>query len=623
MPVEVNVREIRRRLLAEGVELAGADGRSSAASAGLSGLFQEVVAGFFSPGSPLYVTAVLEDVPVGAAAWRTALVDAVYRGVVGPMLESQRATLTQLPEQVASFWDATVRLCDWLVGLLLAVHRRHGSLDAARDLVDCERQLRTELREPSWADSVVLTGPADIVLRGDHATDWCVVMLRTDGTASEAGVALAALYNLLLTRPETANGEPRIVSFTPEIDEQRVAAADLQAAEATLKRALGRIAGLDAPAAGRPVAAPPARRWSRLTPEHMKMQQDLLRVLADYGLDTTIEGPPLLGPTFIRFLVRPASGAKVAHFKGLIDEIALGMSLRSPPMIERFGGQIAIDVERPDRHAVAFDELRPLLPATDPLLGNSRLLVGVDLEGRPVFIDLARPEHCHLLVVGTAGSGKSIWLRAAIASLVETNTPATLQLVLIDPKRTAFTAWRDSEYLREPLVFPDEASAVAVLHGLIGEMEARYKRMAEADVDDLAELVRREGRATPRIVCVCDEYADLIEHADDRRQVEMAIARLGAKARAAGIHLILATQTPRREIVSGTIKANLPTCVGLRVSSGAEARIIETPGADLLLGHGDLILKSIGEPQRLQGVLLPAAGGRELAGAVASACEGG
>ena len=607
MPVEVNVRAIRQRLLAEGVELAGADGES-AASAGLCSLFQDLVAGFFSPGSPLYVTAVLEDVPVGAAAWRAALVDAAYRGVVGPMLEQQRATLTQLPEQVASFWDAVVRLCDWLSGLLLAVHRTHGSLDATRDLVDVERQLRTELREPSWADSVILAGPADVVLRGDPATDWCVVMLRTNGTASQAGVGLAALYNLLLAAPPAAACEPRVVSFTPEPTEERLKPADLEAVQARLTKAIGRVAGVE-PAAGCPPAVvPPARKWSRLTPEHLKMQQTLLHVLADYGLDTTIEGPPLLGPTFIRFLVRPASGAKVAHFTGLIDEIALGMSLRSPPMIERFGGQIAIDVERPDRHAIAFDELRPLLPATDPLLGNARLLVGVDLEGRPVFIVLGKPEHCHVLVVGTAGSGKSIWLRAAVASLVETNTPATLQLVLIDPKRNAFTAWRDSEYLREPIIFPDEVSPVAVLLGLIEEMETRFKRMAEADVDDLAGLVRHECRTTPRIVCVCDEYADLVEHGEDRKQVEMAIARLGAKARAAGIHLILATQTPRREIVSGTIKANLPTCVGLRVSSGAEARIIETPGADLLLGHGDLILRSIGEPQRLQGVLLRAAG---------------
>lgn len=156
-------------------------------------------------------------------------------------------------------------------------------------------------------------------------------------------------------------------------------------------------------------------------------------------------------------------------------------------------------------------------------------------------------------------------------------------------------------------MFPDEVSPVGVLDGLIGEMEDRYRRMGATGVDDLRGLARQEAHSIPRIVCVCDEYADLVEHADERKEIEAAIARLGAKARAAGIHLIIATQTPRRAIISGTIKANLPTCVSLRVSSAAEARIIETPGAELLLGHGDLILRSIGEPLRLQGALLPGA----------------
>jgi DNA segregation ATPase FtsK/SpoIIIE-like protein len=214
-----------------------------------------------------------------------------------------------------------------------------------------------------------------------------------------------------------------------------------------------------------------------------------------------------------------------------------------------------------------------------------------------------------MLVVGTAGSGKSIWMRAAIASLVETNTPQTLQLVLIDPKRTAFTAWQGSPFLREPIIFPDEVSPVGVLAELIDEMESRYARMAELHVDDLAGLARKENRSYPRIVCACDEYADLVVTSDERREIEERIARLGAKARAAGIHLILATQTPRREIIGGAIKANLPTCVSLRVSSGSEARVIEMPGAELLLGAGDLLLRSIGEPRRLQAALLSPGGG--------------
>jgi DNA segregation ATPase FtsK/SpoIIIE, S-DNA-T family len=611
MAVELNVRDIRHRLLGGGLGFSGDEGRDTAVSE-LGNLFHNLVAEFFTRDSALYLMRILEDVESSAESWRQSLVDAVYREFVGPTLERNRAALAQFSREVELFWDAVINLCDWLAGILFVLRQQRGSLDASRDLVDCQRMLRVELREPSWDDTVVLAGPADSVVRTPESLDWCVVVLKTAGLPADADLRMAALYNLLLSASDIASETTRVVSFTPTVKERVVSETDLAATRERLKAAIGRIAGVDK------TAAEPATRgacpWSRITPEHLRMQQDLLRVLANYGLDATIDGPPLLGPTFIRFMVRPACGAKVAHFTGLTDEIALGMNLKTLPMIERLGGQIAVDIERPDRHAVEFEALRPLLPITDPLQGNSRLLVGVDMAGNPVFIDLAKPEHCHVLVVGTAGSGKSIWLRAAIASLVETNTPATLQLVLIDPKRNAFTAWRESEHLREPIVFPDEVPAVDVFHGLIEEMEDRYRRMAEAYVDDLRGLIRKENRTIPRIVCVCDEYADLVSHSDDRKEIEACVARLGAKSRAAGIHLILATQTPRREIIGGTIKANLPTCIGLRVSSGTEARVIETPGAELLLGNGDLLLRSIGEPRRLQGVLVEAGSERpELA----------
>ena len=502
---------------------------------------------------------------------------------------------------MASFWLAVENLCEWLAGVLLAVHRRHGSLRAAKDLVECERLLEIELREPGWADSVVMQGPPDAVLRIPDAAYWCVVVLKTGGPTSQADLNQAALYKLLLSRQAARSGDLRLVAFTPDREERDLSADELEAATTRLKNALGRMAGVDRT---EPSPPPPVLGWKQLTDQHRAMQADLMRVLRDHGVAATIDAPPLLGPTVIRFLVKPSVGTKVSTFTGLVDEIAMGMNLRSVPIIERVGGRIAIDVERPDRHAVRFDDLRALLPKADPLLGNSRMLVGVDFEGTPVFIDLAKPEHCHVLVVGTAGSGKSIWLRAAIASLVETNTPDTLHLVLIDPKRNAFTAWRNSPFLREPIVFPDDVPATDVLSGLIDEMERRYKRMAELEVDDLRGLIQMERHPVPRIVCACDEYADLVVYSDQRKEIEASIARLGAKARAAGIHLVLATQTPRRDILGGTIKANLPTCVGLRVSSAAEARVIETPGADLLLGNGDLLLRSIGEPVRLQGPLL-------------------
>lgn len=603
MAIELSVRELHKRLLTESLaETPIADRAATVAE--LSGIFHDTIRALFSKTSLILVTRVLDDIPADAQAWKKALIDAVYREVVGPMLERDRAVLAQSPQEVAIFWDSEVKLCEWLAILLLGIYSRHGSLDPARDLVDCERLLRIELQEPGWDQSVILQGRADAVIRMPETPDWCVVMLKAAGASKDADSTLAALYTMLLPGAELALGDAKVVTFTPEAEERKISAAELQANRERIKAVIGKFAGMKAP----PPPGTPSRRWSQITPQHMAMQQDLLRVLGNYGLAATLEGPPLLGPTFIRFLVRPAEGAKVAHFTNLTDELALGMSLRHPPTIERSGGLIAVDVERPDRHAVEFAELRSLLPPTDPLLGNSQVLVGVDLAGHPVYIDLAKPEHCHVLVVGTAGSGKSIWLRAAVASLIETNTPATLQLVLIDPKRNAFTAWRESPYLREPIVCPDESSPLAVLDNLVEEMEDRYRLMAEAEVDDLRGLIRQQNRTIPRIVCVCDEYADLVSHSTDRHEIDTLIARLGAKSRAAGIHLILATQTPRRDIISGTIKANLPTCIGLRVSSSAEARIIETPGAELLLGHGDLILRAIGEPRRLQGVLIPAGG---------------
>lgn len=610
MPIELSIAEIRRRILADpdaAVNLAGA----SIVEAELAGLFHEIMSLCFTAGSPLFVNDVLAEVEPDPAAWKAALGDAAYKNVFGPRLERERAVWNTFPQEVATCWRAVENLCEWLADVLLGVWRKHGSLDAARDLVDCERMLEVELREPGWADSVVLHGPADALLRIPETHTWCVVVLQTGQSAAAADLAQAALYRLLLT---SVRGEPRdlrVMAFADSIHEQTVSVAEIERAERRLKAAIGRMAGLDAPA-----PRPPNPDWKQVSAVHRTMQDSLLRVLKNYGLKATIDEPPRLGPTFIRFLVTPATGAKVSRFTRLVQEIALGMNLHNLPLIERLGDRIAIDIERPDRRAVRFEELLALLPEPDSLLGNSRILVGVDMDGRPVFVDLAKPEHCHILVVGTAGSGKSIWMRAAIASLVETNTPDTLRLVLIDPKHNAFTAWRASPFLRSPIVFPDEMSPVEVLAGLLEEMEARYRRMAEAEVDDLGGLARHDRHPTPRIVCACDEYADLVATSDERREIEAAIARLGAKARAAGIHLVLATQTPRREIIGGTIKANLPTCVGLRVSSETEAKIIETPGAELLLGNGDLLLRSIGEPRRLQGAYLAA--GRETPELVAA-----
>jgi DNA segregation ATPase FtsK/SpoIIIE-like protein len=181
--------------------------------------------------------------------------------------------------------------------------------------------------------------------------------------------------------------------------------------------------------------------------------------------------------------------------------------------------------------------------------------------------------------------------------------------VLIDPKRTAFGMLAKSPFLWDQagLVLPPDDDPIAALQLLVDEMERRYKVLHAHGAKDLGDLRRQGQSPPPRIVCVCDEFMDLLLASDQRREVERQVARLGAKARAAGIHLILATQQPRREVLSALIQSNLPARVALQAATPVEARLMQCRGAERLLGKGDLLFRSLGEPQRLQAPLVAAA----------------
>jgi DNA segregation ATPase FtsK/SpoIIIE-like protein len=226
----------------------------------------------------------------------------------------------------------------------------------------------------------------------------------------------------------------------------------------------------------------------------------------------------------------------------------------------------------------------------------------VDIAGRLHMADFREPENAHLLVAGTTGSGKTEWMRSAVAGLLATSTPETLRLVLIDPKRNAFQMLQNSPFLYRPLVYPEDESVTAVLGILVEEMEARYRKMSESGSDCLIDHIRRRGVPVARIFCICDEFANLLQgDRESRRALEEQVHRLGQKARAAGIHLILATQQPSREIIRGPLASNIPARVGLKMTSAIESRmLLGTGGAETLLGRGDLLFKCIGDPIRLQ-----------------------
>jgi DNA segregation ATPase FtsK/SpoIIIE-like protein len=280
------------------------------------------------------------------------------------------------------------------------------------------------------------------------------------------------------------------------------------------------------------------------------------------------------------------------------------LALKTLPYIHNPGGRMVVDVERADREIVPYSSVSGQLPTPHQIMGSSKLPVGVDLDGKLQFADLAESDNCHMLIAGISGSGKTEWLRMALAGLLMSNTPNTLRLILIDPKRSSFTELNGSPYVwgGGKVIYPDQVSPLATFTDLADEMDKRYRLFQQHGRENLREY-HLSGKQLPRIVCVCEEYSELLSFG--RKEIETRIARLGQKARGAGIHLLLTVQQPSRDIVKGTLQANIPARIGFRVNNPIESRmLLDRAGAEELLGDGDLLFKDIGEPVRLQAPLV-------------------
>jgi S-DNA-T family DNA segregation ATPase FtsK/SpoIIIE len=587
MPRTLSVRDVR-----DALAKAASPGDGAPSARLLGRWFHEIFAEMVRSDSPRNLQAALRDAPVTPGERRRAAIAHAYEGAVGPRLRCHQAQLHHLSAEVLDYWRAVQELVGWL-----------AELPALDDRVATEAALCCTLREPGWTDAVELRGAADAVLRRPDGR-WCVVELKLGRNAPEADLAQALLYQWMIARTHEGSppGELALVRFEPERRERMLAAADLESARRPLLALIGRLAGVRPSAVNGPGVPAPIAAPTPSDPTHQALGRRLVEALAEHGVSVTLDGPPVVGPAFLRFPLVPATGVKLAAIEARAREVQLRLGLEQAPRFALAGHRVAVDVQRPDRQLVPFDAVRAQLPKADPLRGGSRLPIGIDLDGRLAMADLSRPEHAHLLVAGTTGSGKTEWLRASLAGLLLANTPETLRLVLIDPKRNAFAWLRESPFLLRPVAYPDEAPASGVLAELVEVMEERYRQFVETEADDLAAHVARIGRPMPRIVCVCDEYADLIRSdRDERKAIEQQIVRLGAKARAAGIHLILATQQPSREVLRGALDANIPARVGLQMTSAIESRmLLSQAGAETLLGRGDLLFKDFGDPVRLQ-----------------------
>ncbi|MEW6264381.1 MAG: DNA translocase FtsK [Thermodesulfobacteriota bacterium] len=631
MPVELSVHDVREALRRQ----AGRSWEAARPSNLILGrMFHQVLADLIGPGPNRNGFTVLEATDEDRKTWGEALRRHAYLRLIGPRLVSEQSRLHDAAGQVLDFWQAAVNLVEWLADLAWTCRhptpgRRPLDWPALRALIRPEVPAAAELHLPGWTDSVRMAGVADSLLVSPNNGAWCVIELKLGRTSPEADLAQACLYRLLLTKIEEGNRDGpsaedirkrdlALVSFKPDKEEILLNSAQATQADDRLIDLIGSLAGV-----WPKETKPPARPASR----YLDLGQKIIEVFEEYGRSVGLVEEPVVGPAFLRYRLTLGAGVRLKHIQDLDKEIQIRLALPEAPLIGLVEGRVCLDLGRPDRQVVYFDAVKERLPEIEPLAGSALVIVGLDLDGNLKTADLSDPLQAHIMVAGSPGSGKSEWLRAAIAGLIMCNTPETLRLVLIDPKRTAFNDLADSPYFFSPssLIFPDEQLASVVLAELASEMDNRYRLLQENGVDDQAALVKKTGRPCPRVVCLCDEYASLVTgDRGERQAVESLIRLIGNKARAAGIHLILATQQPSRQVISGAVQASIPCRVGLKMNDSRESyMLLQQTGAEKLLGHGDLLFKDLGDPVRLQAPFLPEEQRKALFTSKAGAVHGG
>ena len=344
-----------------------------------------------------------------------------------------------------------------------------------------------------------------------------------------------------------------------------------------------------------------------------KTAKKLQDTLHNFGVNVTVTNVSC-GPTVTRYELQPEQGVKVSKIVGLADDIKLNLAAADVRIEAPIPGKAAVGIEVPNKENSAV-MLRDLLQSDEFKNAKSKLsfAAGKDIAGKPVVTDIAKMPH--LLIAGATGSGKSVCINTLIISILYKATPDEVKLIMIDPKVVELSVYNGIPHLFIPVV-TDPKKAAGALNWAVSEMSSRYNTFAEYGVRNLGEYNRKIEKMTipegeekpekmPQIVIIVDELADLMMVAPG--EVEDAICRLAQLARAAGIHLIIATQRPSVNVITGLIKANMPSRIAFSVSSGVDSRtILDMNGAEKLLGKGDMLFYPQGyqKPARLQGAFV-------------------
>ncbi len=347
---------------------------------------------------------------------------------------------------------------------------------------------------------------------------------------------------------------------------------------------------------------PPPR--PRRNQKLLDQSEQLEATLASFGVQAQVTAVHQ-GPVITRYEIQPAPGVKVSRIVNLANDLALALAARGLRIEAPIPGKSAVGIEVPNQEARTVTLREVVESRAFWSAGKLGIAMGVDITGEPSVTNLDKMPH--LLIAGATGSGKSVCLNTLLISLLYRASPVEVKLVLIDPKRVELSVYDGIPHLAAPVV-TEAKKAAAVLKAVVAEMEARYKAFAEKGVRDIARYnrtVKAEELPMPYMVVVIDELADLMMVAPV--DVEDAICRLAQMARATGIHLVVATQRPSVDVITGLIKANIPSRIAFAVSSQVDSRtILDSAGAEQLLGRGDMLFAPVGalKPIRLQGALV-------------------
>lgn len=361
------------------------------------------------------------------------------------------------------------------------------------------------------------------------------------------------------------------------------------------------------------------KRFGMSVEEHRRKLKILREILDANNISAEKDIPAFFGPAVSEYHVIPAPGIKVSQIKELADDIAIAMGVVAVRISTR-KDSISIEIPNDHRSVVPFKGLVNSKPFRNNI-AELPLAIGYTIDQRTKLIDLV--DAPHVLIAGATKQGKSVCLHTMVASLLFSKRPDELKMVFIDHKMTEFSAYGKllNHYLA---VLPKPSSggdgyanaivtkasdAAEVLDGLCAEMEARYEKLAEAEVNNIKKYNCIEGSQLPYIVCFVDEYADLTvafgKNKATARRILTAIIRLAQRGRAAGIHMIIATQRPSVDVITGLIKANFPTRIAFRTSSRIDSTIIlDMSGAEKLIGEGDMLLEQGVDLERIQGAYI-------------------